>query len=524
MRKFLVLAGLSFRSMLCSLRVGGGSKKRVFTGAGTLALMAVLALYLSGTYSFLFASQLRRAGMLPLLIMMMPVLAVVAGFFFTVFAAQGVVFGGRDSDLMLALPVAPFVLLLARVCALYLENLFLAAFVLLPAAAAYLAYGGAGGGFFFVAMLAGAAIIALIPTFFALVLGFLLAWISSRFTRRSALSILLHFALLALVFVFSFRISFLLRGLAQEAAGIARAFSGWGLPFVLLKEAACDESLLSLLLLLCLCLGPFLLVTWLLATRYHRIVTSLGERGARSDYRLGSVPAGGRRKALFAKEAARFFGTPIYLFNAGLGLILLLIAGGAALIQRDLLTELMGQITGLGPQDVLPLLAGAVCFLLSTVTVTACSINLEGRQLWIIRSAPVHTRELFLIKTGFQLALSLPCLVFGVAALALGFGLSLSSALLLLSLCASFALFTAPFGLLVNLLFPKLDPVSDMAAVKQSASTIIGIFASMLLVLLGGGLWFLTGSPALCLAVTAAFAAAAWLLLLKKGPALFAAL
>ncbi|NCB63385.1 MAG: hypothetical protein EOM52_07185, partial [Clostridia bacterium] len=360
MRKFLVLLGLNFRSMLCSFRVGGGSKKRAFTGMGVLLLMAVLALYLSGTYSFLFASQLRRVSMLPLLIMMMPVLAVVAGFFFTVFAARGTVFGGKDNDLMLSLPVPPAMLLFSRVSALYLENLFFTAFVMLPAAVAYLVYGGTGGVLFAVSMLVGTPMIALIPTLLALVLGFLLAWISSKFTRRTGLSIILNFALLALVFVFSFRASFLLQDLAREAAGIERAFSGWGLPFVLLKEAACDGSLLSLLLLVCLCVGPFLLITGLLAMRYQKIVTSLGERGARSDYRLGRVRAVGQRKALFAKESARFFGTPIYLFNSGIGLIMLLIAGAAALIKRDFLAELMGQFTGLGLHDASALLAGAV--------------------------------------------------------------------------------------------------------------------------------------------------------------------
>ena len=179
MRKFLVLLGLNFRAMLFSFRVGGNGKKRAFTGVGALLLMALLALYLSGTYSFLFAAQLKRVSMLPLLIMMMPVLAVMAGLFFTVFAAQGILFGGRDNDLMLSLPVPAFVLLLARVSALYLENLFFSAFVMLPAAVAYLLNGGVGGFGFVLSMLVGTAVIALIPTLLALILGFLLAWVSS---------------------------------------------------------------------------------------------------------------------------------------------------------------------------------------------------------------------------------------------------------------------------------------------------------------------------------------------------------
>lgn len=510
--------------MLCSFRVGGGGKKRAFTGVGALLLMAALALYLSGTYSFLFAAQLKQVNLLPLLIMMMPVLAVVAGLFFTVFAAQGILFGGRDNDLMLSLPVPAFVLLLARVLALYLENLFFSAFVMLPAAVAYLIYGGAGGGGFVLSMLVGTAVIALIPTLLALILGFLLAWVSSKFTRKSGIPAILYLLLLVGIFFFSFRASFLIQDLAQAAAGIQTAFSGWGLPFILLKEAACEGSILSLLLLVCLCMGPFLLTVCLFARRYQRIITGLGARGARSDYRLGQVQAGGQRRALLRKESARFFGTPIYLFNSGIGLILLLVVGGAALVKRDVLTQLLEEFSSMGLSDAAPMLALALCFLLSTVAITASSISLEGKQLWILKSAPVTPRDLFLIKTGFQLLLTLPCLLVGVVSLSLGFALSPAAALLLFAVGTVFALFTAPFGLLMNLLFPKLDAMSDMAVVKQSASAMISIFGPMVLVLAGMGLWILTRSLLPFLALLVLCAGGAWALLFLKGPGLFAAL
>ena len=85
-----------------------GRKRRAASGLGALIFMAVLAVYLSGTYSFMFAAQLAPIGMLKLEILMMSVLAVVMGLVFTLFAAQGVIFGGRDNDLMLAMPVSAF--------------------------------------------------------------------------------------------------------------------------------------------------------------------------------------------------------------------------------------------------------------------------------------------------------------------------------------------------------------------------------------------------------------------------------
>ena len=523
MRRFWALLGLSLKAMLYSFRVGGG-KKRAFTGAGALLLMGGLALYLSGTYSFLFAAQLRRVDMLPLLIMMMPVLMVLAGFFFTVFAAQGVLFGGKDNDLMLSLPVSSFTLLLSRLSALYLENLFFGVFVMLPAGAAYLFFGGGGDVRFFLTLLLGTVLMAFLPTLLALVAGFLLGWVSARFARKSLVSVLLYGVMLVGVVWFSFRASFLLQDLTAQAMGVESALRSWGTPFVLLSEAACDGNLLSLVILAALCLGPFLVVSAVVARFYVPLITGLQSRGGKGNYRLGALRASGSTAALLKKEAVRFFTSPIYLFNAGLGLILLLVGAVAALVKRAALLELIGQISGLGELPILPLLAAMLGFLLSTVTLTACSVSLEGKEIWILKEAPLSPRGLLMGKVGFALLLTLPCVVVGSVCAALAFGLTAGEGLLLTLLGAVFALFSAPFGLLLNLCFPKLDASNDTLAVKQSASVVITLFGSMLVVALMAGVYLLSGGLGWCLPALLLCAGLAWAALLGKGPGLFLAL
>ena len=89
MNKLRALFVVQLKAMLFSFRPGGRSKKRAASGAGILALMAGLACYLSVSYSILFSAQLSEIGQLPLLLVFMPVMAVLVGFFFTLFAAQG---------------------------------------------------------------------------------------------------------------------------------------------------------------------------------------------------------------------------------------------------------------------------------------------------------------------------------------------------------------------------------------------------------------------------------------------------
>jgi hypothetical protein len=134
MSKLKALVILNLRAMLNALRfTGRGKKGRAATGIGAMVLLGFFGLYLSSTYSFLLSSQLAPLGMIRLVVLIMPVMVVGMGLMFTVFAAQGIIFGGKDNDIMLALPIPPFNLLLARTLALYLENLVFTFFVMLPA-------------------------------------------------------------------------------------------------------------------------------------------------------------------------------------------------------------------------------------------------------------------------------------------------------------------------------------------------------------------------------------------------------
>lgn len=177
MRKLWVLLKLNFRAMLraFSFRSGAGSiKKKAAGGLGALLLMAFLALYLSGVYSFLLASMLAEVGIVEMVLPLMALMACVMSLMFTLFAASGLVFGGKDSDIVLALPVPAFTVMLSKILALYLENLVFCGLWMLPTGAAYLVYAGLGAGQaagFCVRLLAAALFLPLLPSVLALLGG-----------------------------------------------------------------------------------------------------------------------------------------------------------------------------------------------------------------------------------------------------------------------------------------------------------------------------------------------------------------
>ena len=233
MRKLWVLLKLNFRAMLraFSFRSGAGSsKKKAAGGLGALLLMAFLALYLSGVYSFLLASMLAEVGIVEMVLPLMALMACVMSLMFTLFAASGLVFGGKDSDIVLALPVPAFTVMLSKILALYLENLVFCGLWMLPTGAAYLVYAGLGAGQaagFCVRLLAAALFLPLLPSVLALLGGWVIAYFSGRMKHKSLVGTVLSIVLPGAVLVGSLQINALAaakhRGRAAHAAYLAAA-------------------------------------------------------------------------------------------------------------------------------------------------------------------------------------------------------------------------------------------------------------------------------------------------------------
>ncbi len=534
MKKFLALLKVSAKSMLLpSSAAGRGKKKKAASGLAALALIAFLGLYLSGTYSFLLMSVLAPLNMEVLVFIFMGIGALAGGLLFTTFAVKGVVFGGRDNDLLLSMPVSSTLLMVSRVIAIYLENLVFSFFVLLPAgvACAILTEHGVGRDpLFWLRLLLAALFLPLLDTALSVALGAAVAFLSSKIAKGHALGQNIVMALyLAAVFYFSFSLNDRINSLALNAAQTYDSLS-WAAPLVWMGEGILGNWPLLLAFLVC-CAVPFALMVLVLGKLYRQAVTAFAARSARSDYKLTAQTAAGQKKALLRKEAKRFFGTPMYFWNAGLGLILLLAAGIAALVKSADLREVLAAMAAEGVDfPVMPVAALVVFFCLSTCAISAPSFSLEGRSFWILREAPVEESALVWVKTGFQLLLTIPCAVFGVICLWAALGLSPADGLLLLAACLVFAAGHACFGALMGLTFPKLDAPNETAVVKQSMAVLLTMLvpwavigALALLYWLGA---MVSGGMAAgaCLALLAILAAMCAGLLHQRGPRLLRAM
>ena len=230
MTKFLALLKVSIQSMLLSsTNSRGRSRKKAATGTGAIIVIAGLGLYLSGFYSYMLMQVLAPSHMEVLVFIFMGMVALAGGLLFTTFAVKGVVFGGKDNDLLLSMPVPSTLLMASRVTAIYLENLLFSAFVLLPAGVVctMVTQNGVGHSLqFWVRLAIAALVLPLLDTALSVLLGALMAFLAAKVSKGALGQNIVTGLFLVVVFYFSFNVNKMIGALAANAAGIKDSLTG----------------------------------------------------------------------------------------------------------------------------------------------------------------------------------------------------------------------------------------------------------------------------------------------------------
>lgn len=442
---------------------------------------ALMCFYVGGLAYGLIALGLGRA--VPAYLMVISAMVV---FFFGIFKAGGSIFSLRGLDTLCALPVQESAIVTGRFIRMYAEDLALSLAVLLPGLGVY-AYLIRPGVLFYPLALLSALFNPLIPLALATLVGAAITALTARMKHKSlvmaALSILATVAILAGTSA--------LTGMAEEiTAEMLRDLSALVLgvlgrlypPAIWMGRAITEVDLFPALLWMGASLGCFALVAILVSARFQAICRRLAVNSARHDYRLTAQKGSSRSAALVQKELRRYFASPIYVTNTIIGPVMAL-GLAVALFFVDLSVIFPPEILSFDVQTMIPfVLAWPFCLM----PVTAASVSLEGKNLWIAQSLPLTTQDVLGCKLLFSLLLDLPFLLLSVVMSALALELGGVEAIWLLLFPALLLLFTAVLGLFVNLHLPLLNWENETRVVKQSASTMVACFAGMALPVLCG--------------------------------------
>ena len=457
--------------------VRSASTGRHRTRAGRFAFGALyggIVLLVMGSFFSLawpLGELLLPAGQEALYFLTMELLALAVGVFAGAFSSYGSLFQARDNDLLLAMPIPPWMIFAVRMSGLYAMCLFYLLLLWVPAEVVYGLYAASplGG-------LLSAAPMALVLAGAATLLAALLGWAVALCTARAAHKTLVTVAAtlgLAVVYVLAYQrgLALLEQVLGQAAlGGRDTALTGAGR---FLGGAACGEPLLLLVLavgivLLCAALGRAL------SGPYLTLMTT--RRGAVKRTRARLARRSSLRRTLLRRELLHLGSSASYLLNCAMGSPALLLLSGAMGYKADALRALAARLPAreLG----VVLLTFTVVLVAGMNLLTVPSVSLEGEQLWQLQSLPVTPWQVLRAKLDLHLLVTLPpallCLACGLVLLRTSWILALLAGLLV----ALDVVFTAAAGLMLGVTMPRFHWTSEMAVIKQNPSVLLALLVN----------------------------------------------
>ena len=189
-------------------------------------------------------------------------------------------------------------------------------------------------------------------------------------------------------------------------------------------------------------------------------------------------------KAMYKREFARYFSCTIYALNSTIGMVLLLVVALLLLFISPEALEQQSNIIGLSQmlRQILPLVIAV--FITMTSTASA-SLSLEGKNRWIMCSAPVRAIDIFNSKIAVNLTVICPFVLISAVLLGFKMGISLKQAILLCIVPTVYACFISVLGMYMNVRFPKYDWTSEYYAVKGGAISVpatmgVGMLSSLI--------------------------------------------
>lgn len=482
MKMFNTLLRLRLRAMFASSRRDGHKKR----GPGIIILITLLVLYVAVVFLALFASvfavllaALQEAGKsTSVYFAIAAFLSFALCLLGSVFMTQSELYQAKDNEQLLALPIRPSVILLSRMALLLLINLLCAAVVTVPAFVIYLLLGNPSVG-----SVLGFLLLFLLVPFLALAvscfLGWLIALASAHVKHKNIVSLVFMLVLFCGYMWIMLGMQRYMDAMLENIGVVVAAISPYLTVFHLVGWAIGEGNFLAGLGFVALCVGLCGVVMFFLSRSYIHIMTTKRD-GVRYEYREKAARVRGRMSALLRRELGRFTSSASYMMNAGIGLLFIPVIGVLALVKGAGLAEALAAEGLEAFVAYLPsTMAVVLCFMTCMVVISAPSVSLEGKSLWIAQTLPISPLNVLLAKVLCHVLVASPFFLVGsvLCAIAVRAGVLDTIALILLPLAAN--AFCAFLGVALNVRFPKLDWINEANAVKSGASIALTLLIAM---------------------------------------------
>lgn len=470
---------------------------------GYALLYLFLFAFLGGMFyvaALSMCEPLCAVGMGWLYFALMGMLAVFMGVFGSVFNTYASLYCAKDNDMLLSMPVPPGRILLIRLMGVYIMGLMYELIVMIPTLIAWFMFGNVSAlGVIFSLLIT--VILSVLVLVLSAALGWVVALISTRLKHKNIMVVIFSLLFFAAYYYCYANAYLLLQNILADPEGLGGKVKAILYPMYQMGLAA-EGNIIAMVIFTLIVAILFGVVYFVLERSFLRIATA-NNGTVRTRYKERRTSMHSMSQALLQKELRRFVGSSNYMLNCGLGIVMMPLGAVFLLWKQSMIREMVRVIFP-GANGFLALLTvGAVCLLISMNDMTAPSVSLEGKNLWLVQSYPIPGRQVLMAKIHMHLLLTLVPAAVLVAAAEWVLRPGLLYGLLIPVACAVFAAFMAAFGLFINLKMPNLNWTSEIVPIKQSMGVMITLFGSWAFICVLAGIYYLTSrlfDPAVFLA------------------------
>ncbi|MGL4737288.1 MAG: hypothetical protein ACRCW2_07495 [Cellulosilyticaceae bacterium] len=475
------------------LHTKDAKERQKYTRVLLFSILGVLALLAYWTfYCYLIDENMRmmgiNSGLLAITFGAVGIICLAT----TVYKGTSILFSSEDFNIVMPLPIKMSELVTAKLITLYLSNLVFTLGFMLPAMGIYI-WREHPGILFYVYGVIALLVTPIIPMIVATVLGVVISIVSARFKHHNLVSILL----MVVVFVAIMCSSFMVGSMDEASLGqigtvVTEAINKMYPLTPLFIGALCNYQILDLLGLVLISLGCFGIFVGVVGAMFKQIHTLLTTTHTSKNYRMTRLETTTPLVAMYKRELRRFISSPTYVMNTGIGAIMLLILAGVLVYQQEAVQAFVLQVPEVsGMIPILVCLGAALCVMMTDTT--AISISLEGKYFEQLKMYPVSVMQIFMSKIMVNLTMTVPVIVIAVPVMGIACGMSLLQILLGYLVVGAYALLGPMFGIMINLLLPKLEWDNEITVIKQSMASLLGVLGGIPLVILAGASLLLVG-------------------------------
>lgn len=420
---------------------------------------------------------------------LMGLISIFLGVFGSIFNTYASIYQAKDNDFLLSMPVPTSRILLVRLSGVYAMDIMYELIAIIPTIIVW---------FLTVPFsVVRAVYVTLIPLVLSVliltlssVLGWVVALVAGKLKHKNVATVFVSLAFIAGYYYLYGQAYSILQTILLNAETVGNKMKVALYPLYHMGLAA-EGNGLSMLIFTAMIGVLFMIVYAVLSHGFLKLATA-NQGAAKTAYKEQKLKVRSIRGALLQKELRRFLGSSNYMLNCGLGIILMPIAA-AALVWKAEQVQMFLSVAFM--QKYIPLLAaGAVCLLAAMNDITAPSVSLEGKSLWLVRAFPVSGKQVLMAKLNLHLLLTLLPAAPLIVAVEWVIKPATVFAILIPIVVALFVLLMAELGLAINLKMPNLDWSSEIVPIKQSMGVMLALFGGWAIVVALIGLYVLLES------------------------------